>query len=40
MKITGIKYWQVNLPLREGRYSWSNGNFVDVFDSTDRKSVV
>jgi cis-L-3-hydroxyproline dehydratase len=34
MKITGIKYWQVNLPLREGRYSWSNGNFVDVFDST------
>ena len=34
MKITGIKYWQVDLPLREGRYSWSNGNFVDVFDST------
>jgi L-alanine-DL-glutamate epimerase-like enolase superfamily enzyme len=34
MKITATKYWQVNLPLREGRYSWSNGNFVDVFDST------
>lgn len=34
MKITGIKFWQVDLPLREGRYSWSNGNFVDVFDST------
>ena len=25
MKITAIKYWQVDLPLREGRYSWSNG---------------
>jgi L-alanine-DL-glutamate epimerase-like enolase superfamily enzyme len=24
----------VNLPLKEGRYSWSNGNFVEVFDST------
>ena len=34
MKITGIKAWQVGLPLREGRYSWSNGNFVEVFDST------
>jgi cis-L-3-hydroxyproline dehydratase len=34
VKITGIKFWQVYLPLREGRYSWSNGNFVDVFDST------
>lgn len=34
MKITGIKAWQVDLPLREGRYSWSNGNFVEVFDST------
>lgn len=34
MKITAIKAWQVNLPLKEGRYSWSNGNFVDVFDST------
>lgn len=34
MKITGIKVWQVDLPLREGRYSWSNGNFVEVFDST------
>ncbi|MBM3538242.1 MAG: mandelate racemase [Alphaproteobacteria bacterium] len=33
-KITGIKVWQVDLPLREGRYSWSNGNFVEVFDST------
>ena len=34
MKITGITAWQVDLPLREGRYSWSNGNFVDVFDTT------
>ncbi len=34
MKITGITAWQVDLPLREGRYSWSNGNFVEVFDST------
>ena len=34
MKITAIKAWQVDLPLREGRYSWSNGNFVEVFDTT------
>ena len=34
MKITGVKAWQVDLPLKEGRYSWSNGNFVEVFDST------
>jgi L-alanine-DL-glutamate epimerase-like enolase superfamily enzyme len=34
MKITAIKYWQVGLPLREGRYSWSGGNFIEVFDST------
>lgn len=34
MKITEIKVYQVNLPLKEGRYSWSNGNFVEVFDST------
>jgi len=34
MKITGIKAWQVDLPLREGRYNWSNGNFVEVFDTT------
>lgn len=34
MKITEIKAWQVDLPLKEGRYSWSNGNFVEVFDST------
>ena len=34
MKITGIRAWRVELPLHEGRYSWSNGNFVEVFDST------
>ncbi|WP_114285144.1 cis-3-hydroxy-L-proline dehydratase [Candidatus Halocynthiibacter alkanivorans] len=34
MKITEINAWQVDLPLKEGRYSWSNGNFIDVFDST------
>ncbi|WP_029041694.1 cis-3-hydroxy-L-proline dehydratase [Cucumibacter marinus] len=34
MKITGITVYQVDLPLKEGRYSWSNGNFVEVFDST------
>lgn len=34
MKITAIKAWQIDLPLCEGRYSWSNGNFVEVFDST------
>jgi L-alanine-DL-glutamate epimerase-like enolase superfamily enzyme len=34
MKITAIRVWKVGLPLREGRYNWSNGNFVEVFDST------
>jgi len=34
MKITGITVYQVNLPLREGRYNWSGGNFMEVFDST------
>lgn len=34
MKITGIKVYQVDLPLKEGRYSWSNGNFVETFDAT------
>ena len=34
MKITAIKVYQVDLPIKEGRYSWSNGNFVEVFDST------
>ena len=34
MKITEIKVYQVDLSLKEGRYNWSNGNFVEVFDST------
>ena len=34
MKITGIKVYQVDLPLHEGNYSWSEGKSVDVFDST------
>jgi len=34
MKITALNVYQVDLPLKEGRYSWSNGNFVEVFDST------
>lgn len=34
MKITAITAWQMDLPLKEGRYSWSNGNYVEVFDTT------
>lgn len=33
-KITKIEAFQVDLPLREGSYKWSGGNFVEVFDST------
>jgi L-alanine-DL-glutamate epimerase-like enolase superfamily enzyme len=34
MKISAIKTYRVELPVREGRYAWSNDNSVDVFDST------
>ena len=34
MKITQISAYQVDLPLVEGRYSWSEGKYVEVFDST------
>ncbi len=34
MKITRLLAYQVDLPLREGRYAWSGGKSVDVFDST------
>jgi len=34
MKIIGLRAWKVGLALKEGRYSWSNGNFVEEFDST------
>lgn len=34
MKIKAIKVYQVDLPLREGRYTWAGGKFVESFDST------
>ena len=34
MKITGVRVYQVDLPLHEGSYQWSGGNSVSVFDST------
>ena len=34
MKITRVLAYRVELPLHEGRYSWSGGKSVDVFDST------
>ena len=34
MKITAIRAWRVDLPLVEGRYTWSDGRFVEVFDNT------
>lgn len=34
MRITHINAYRVELPLHEGSYRWSGGNFVTVFDST------
>jgi len=34
MRITRVTAYQIDLPLVEGRYSWSNGNFVETFDAT------
>jgi len=34
MKITGIRMFQIDLPLHEGSYKWSSGNSVSVFDAT------
>ena len=34
MKIKRISAYQVDLPLSEGRYAWSGGKSVSVFDST------
>ena len=34
MKISSIKVYQVDLPLVEGNYAWSEGKNVSVFDST------
>lgn len=34
MRITRISVFQVDLPLKEGKYHWSGGKSVTVFDST------
>jgi L-alanine-DL-glutamate epimerase-like enolase superfamily enzyme len=34
VKITRITVFRIDLPLHEGRYAWSGGKSVDVFDST------
>lgn len=34
MIITGLRAYQLDLPLHEGSYKWSGGNAVTVFDST------
>ena len=34
IKINSIEVYQVDLPLKEGKYNWSHGNSVSVFDST------
>jgi len=34
MKITGVKAYQVDLPLHEKSYKWSGGKHVEVFDAT------
>jgi len=34
MKITSIAAHRVDLPLKEGRYAWSGGKSVSVFDAT------
>ena len=34
MRISAIEIYQIDLPLHEGRYSWSGGKSVAVFDST------
>ena len=34
MKITRIRAYRVDLPIREGSYKWSGGKSVNIFDST------
>ena len=34
MRISEVVAWQVDLPIKEGRYTWSDGKYVEVFDST------
>ena len=32
--IKEIRVYQIDLPLKEGRYSWADGKYVETFDST------
>ena len=34
IKIKSIDVYQIDIPIKEGKYSWSHGNSVSVFDST------
>lgn len=34
MKIVAVNVWRADLPLGEGRYSWSKGHSVEAFDTT------
>jgi len=34
LRIAAIRTYQIDLPLKEGRYAWADGKYVDVFDST------
>lgn len=34
MKFSAIRAYQIGLPRKQGRYNWSSGNSVSVFDST------
>lgn len=34
MRITGVRAYQVDLPLHEGAYRWADGKSVSTFDST------
>ena len=34
IKIKSIEVYQIDLPIKEGKYNWSHGNSVSVFDST------
>ena len=33
-KISSIEVYQIDIPIKEGKYNWSHGNSVSVFDST------
>lgn len=34
MKITEILAWRVDLPFKDGRYTWSDGRFIEVAETT------